>query len=120
MRYLQYAHIANLVFLALYCLLAANLVYWIAWVVYCVVFLATLNHQTRWVRLTIVPPLLIFCFTVPLVLFNLFAFVSNDILYRNSPATIFVVLVFALLILLPSTVVLSLYWINRKAIFEMA
>lgn len=118
MRYLQYAHIVNLVLLAIFCLLAAKPIFWIAWAIYCCVFLVTFSHHIRWMRLVIVPPLLICLTAAPIIAYNVFLFAAKDRLYLNSPATIFVVLVFALLTLLPSALVLSLYWFNRKRIFK--
>jgi hypothetical protein len=126
MRYCRIYHIANLLLLAVYCLLAtrglhqSTLIYWIAWLVYFIVFLGMLKHNIWCIRLAVFPPLLIFSITFPFVAYNFYAFLSGNALYQDSPATIIVVFLFALLTTLPSALILGSYWIHRRAIFKMS
>jgi hypothetical protein len=68
-------------------------------------------------RLLILPPLLIAVLTTSMVLYNVFAFVSGNPLYQDSPATIIVVAIVALLVTMPSAFVLGAYWNQRQQIF---
>lgn len=66
------------------------------------------------IRLSIMPPLLAFLITAPMVTMNIFMFITGHELYRDSPATIFIVGVVAILVTMPSFLVLILYWRNRQ------
>jgi len=118
MRNIPLFHIGNLLILAAYCLLAASVFYWIAWLIYFIVFLGTLKRNIWWMRLAILPPLLIVLITVPFLASNSYALLLGSALYQDSPATIIVVCIFGLLTTLPSALVLGSYWIHRRTIFS--
>ena len=116
-------HLGMLALLAAYGVLAAkrpelpSVAYWLFWLMY-VALLVGADRKVKWcLRLSVLPPLLIFLATAPSVLYNAWAFLARHPLYQDSPATIFVVGVMALFLTIPSLIVLAAYWRHRKQIF---
>ena len=71
------------------------------------------NRPIAWVSSPLFPAL-VTIWSVPIVVRNLVAFFSGDPLYLDSPATIFVVLVFTLTYLVPAAFILALSWLARQ------
>lgn len=123
MARIKFFHSAAVVLFMLYGLLTARslqgnaLAYWIFWFAYVALLCGLVLGNIWCARLLILPPLLVFVFTAPIVLYNFFAFVSGNPLYQDSPATIIVVAIVALLVTLPSAFVLGAYWNQRQQIF---
>ncbi len=91
--------------------------YWMFVCVYVLLWCGLVWDNIWCARLLVVPPLLLVLLTGPSVLYNFYAFVTGDPLYRDSPATIIVVATLAFFVTLPSTLVLALYWKERQRIF---
>ncbi len=123
MKLIQFFHFVVLIFLALYCLVAAPvskgdaLFCYFIWLFYLGLLCGLMLNNLWCARLLIVPPLFFFLYTAPFVLFNFAAFIMRDPLYLDSPATIFVVAIPAFFVTLPSTLVLIAYWKERRRIF---
>jgi hypothetical protein len=63
----------------------------------------------RWARqLSLIPPVLSLLFLGPGVIYNFYAFLTNDPLYLDSPGTILVVGITAIIFLVPALVILFL------------
>ena len=116
-------HLGMLALLAAYGVLAASrpelgsVAYWLFWLTYVALLLGAVRKVKWCLRLSVLPPLLIFLTTAPSVLYNAWAFLVRHPLYQDSPATIFVVGVVALFLTIPSLLVLAAYWRRRKQIF---
>ncbi len=93
------------------------LIFWLVWFVYAVLLCGLLFDNIWCARLLVLPPLFIVGFTAPMVLYNVFAFLSGNPLYQDSPATIIVVAILALFTTLPSAFALGAYWNQRHQIF---
>ena len=118
-------HGFNLSVLALYVWLIAHnepssvAPYLALWMVYLFVFLGLLQGGKWCFRLSLLPPLVVALLTTPFVLLNLWAFVSGDPHYLDSPATIIVVGISACFTTLPAIVVLREYWGQRSMLFAL-
>lgn len=119
MRYIKYAHIANLVFLTFYFLLSAHFIFWIIWALYAVAAVAALSDNLRWMRLAMGPPLLIFLIVTSFALFNIIRALWYHPPLLVSPLIILMVILTGWLPAFSSGAVLSLYWFDRKVIFKM-
>ncbi len=123
MARIKFFHSVAVVLFMLYGLLTARslqgnaLAYWIFWFAYVVLLCGLMQGEMWCARLLILPPLLVVVFTAPMILYNFFAFVSGNPLYQDSPATIIVVAIVALLVTMPSAFVLGAYWNQRQQIF---
>ncbi len=73
------------------------------------------SSRIAWV-IALVVPVVICARWLPMVAINLFAFVRDDPLYLDSPGTIFIVAIYALLLVIPSLVLLVLFWLKRAAL----
>ena len=77
-------------------------------------------RRNRWAVLVAV---LVACFLtarwLPVVGVNLWMLITGHELYRDSPATIFIVLINAAVFMFPSTVVCVLYYLNRKELWQL-
>jgi len=71
--------------------------------------------RVAWV-VALVTPVVICARWLPMVLVNVVAFVRDDPLYLDSPATIFIVAIDALILLVPSLVLIALFWRERTAL----
>lgn len=72
----------------------------------------------RWaVGFTVIVSTLLSVRWLPMVVVNLWMFVSGHELYQDSPATIFIVVVYAVVFAIPSTVVCALFLFNRKELW---
>ena len=92
-------------------------IYWILWIGYAGLLVGD-RRKVRWcAHLAVLPPLLVFLLSAPLVLYNVWAFAVGDALYQDSPATILVVGIFAVGFSLPSALVLGAYWQHRRNVF---
>ena len=116
-------HLLLLVSLASYGALAMRVasiesgIYWILWIAYAGLLVGE-RRKVRWcTRLAVLPPLLVFLMSAPLVLYNIWAFVVGHALYQDSPATILVVGILAVSFSLPSALVLGAYWQHRGKVF---
>ena len=79
-----------------------------------VVALLTLS-QYRWAAILSVGTAFLVAFRyLPMVMVNALMFVSGHELYRDSPATVFVVLIYAFVFAIPSTVLCLLYIFNYR------
>jgi len=80
-------------------------------------FVATLglffDFHIAWV-ISVLPPLVISVLSGVWFSLNIGTFVTGHELYHDSPATIFVVLLVATFTLLPSLILLALFWRERK------
>lgn len=56
---------------------------------------------------------------LPMVLINAWMFISGHELYQDSPATIFIVLLYAVLFAIPATFLCGLYIWQRKRIWQL-
>ncbi len=79
-------------------------------------FLATVglffNKRLAWF-LSILCPILIFLYCGTLVSYNFLMFFAGHELYKDSPATIFIVAIYGLFTAVPSGIMLFLFWLNR-------
>ena len=123
MTLIRIFHVVALILLAVYGVLAAgrldlrSVSYWVLWLGYAALLLGAARKLKWCLRLSILPPLLMFLVTAPSVLYNAWAFATRHPLYQDSPATIFVVGITAICLTIPSAVVLAAYWRHRKQIF---
>jgi hypothetical protein len=81
------------------------------------VVVGVFRRSRRFLPLSVFPAALLVAFSAPMVIWNVFAFLTGHLLYLDSPGTIFVVLVIAIMVTLPSTVVLAIYWARRREVF---
>lgn len=85
-------------------------------------FLATIgiffDLKLAWIY-SIFPPLLVFTYFGIEVFYNFVMFLIRDDLYVDSPGTIFVVIIYGIFTVLPSGVILLLFWLNRKYLLEI-
>jgi hypothetical protein len=120
MKLILFFHICTAILLSFYGLIGMInpkpwLPFW--WAVLLVYYFLIFGvHKNRlWaIRASILVPLLGFIITAPSVIYNIYAFLTQHPLYQDSPATIFVVAVIALLVTLPSFIVLVAYWFRRN------
>lgn len=68
---------------------------------------------------SVVPPLLIFLLVGAWVSLNFFMFFIGHELYKDSPATIIVVIIYCLFTIVPSGIILLLFWINRNHLLKV-
>jgi len=73
------------------------------------------SSRAAWV-VALVAPVVICARWLPMVLLNVVAFVRDDPLYLDSPATIFIVAIDALILVVPSLVLIALFWRQRTAL----
>lgn len=66
-----------------------------------------------------ITPLLIFLYFGTWAAVNFFMFFIGHELYKDSPATIIVVIVYCLFTIVPSGIILLLLWINRNHLFRV-
>ena len=90
-------------------LLALALVY----VVACILALG--SSRIAWFVVVVVP-IVILARGLLTVGINVAAFARHDPLYLNSPATIYVVIVDALLFVFPSAVLIAMFWRERRSV----
>lgn len=90
---------------------------WLVWLVYATLLFGLMLDNLWCARLLILPPLLLVLSSVPMVLYNFYAFASGNPLYQDSPGTILIVALFALFLTVPSALVLTAYWNQRQQIF---
>jgi hypothetical protein len=112
-------HVAATMFLALCGFISsqsATSPFWLVWLLYAGLLVGLLKNNIWCARLLALPPLLVASYTVPFVLYNFYAFVSGHPRYQDSPGTILVVFVQAVLAS-PSAAVLFAYWSERNEIF---
>lgn len=126
MTSLRLFHLAILVLLAAYGVLAAHsfsvgpIIYWVFWLIYVGLYLGA-RRKLKWcLKFSVVPPLLVFLLTAPTVVYNFWAFISGHPLYQDAPGSIIIVGILALCLTLPSALVLGAYWINRREVFSGA
>jgi hypothetical protein len=123
MRLISTFHICALALLIGYGVLSAHqpklytTMFWAIFVAYSAVVIGIFRGSRLFIRLSVIPPALLVILSVPLVIWNVFAFLTGHALYLDSLATIFVVLVFALMVTVPSIVVLVVYWARRREVF---
>jgi hypothetical protein len=123
MRLISTFHICALALLIGYGVLSAHqpklytTMFWAIFVAYSAVVIGIFRGSRLFIRLSVIPPALLVILSVPLVIWNVFAFLTVHALYLDSLATIFVVLVFALMVTVPSIVVLLVYWARRREVF---
>jgi hypothetical protein len=56
---------------------------------------------------------------LPMVAMNAFMFISGHELYKDSPATILIVLSYAIVFAMPATTLCVLYLVHRKNIWRL-
>jgi hypothetical protein len=123
MTTLKIFHATALSLLGLYGVLAARSLqgearfYWMFCCVYTLLWCGLMWDNVWCARLLVLPPLLVVLLTVPPVILNLYAFVSGNPVYLDSPATILVVAVVAFFVTAPSAFGLALYWKERQRLF---
>jgi len=120
MKLIKSFHIILAILLSMYGLLGINnptswhLVWWFGLLTYYFLVSGVFKEKLIFIRLSIIPPVLAFLITAPLVTYNFYAFATKDTLYLDSPATMFIVAILALLVTLPSFMLLVIYWLNRN------
>ena len=123
MRLISTFHVCALALLVGYGVLSAHhptlwiALFWTIVVVYSVVVVGMFRGSRRFLQLSVFPPALLVVLSAPMVIWNVFAFLTGHPLYLDSPATILVVLVIAMMVTLPSIVVLAVYWARRREVF---
>ena len=79
------------------------------------IIIALGSNRVAWLIAVLVP--LIFCArSLTMVARDVVAFAKDDPLYLDSPATIYIVVVYALLFVLPSLILIALFWRQRSAL----
>ncbi len=123
MRLISIFHVCALVLLLSYCVLSRDQAtlystpFWTIVVVYSVFVVGILRGSRRFLQLSVFLPALLVAITAPMVILDIFAFLTGHPLYLDSPGTIFVVLVIAIMVTLPSIVLLVVFWTCRREVF---
>jgi hypothetical protein len=123
MRLIATFHVCALALLVCYGVLSAHrpilytTLFWTFVVVYSGVIVGVFRGSRYFLQLSVFPPALLVALSAPTVIWNVFAFLTGHPLYLDSPGTILVVLVIAMMVTLPSTVVLAVYWTRRREVF---
>jgi len=123
MRLISTFHVCVLALLVGYGVLSAHqptlwtALFWTIVVVYSAVVAGIFRGCRRVLQLSVFPPALLVALSAPMVIWNVFAFLTGHPLYVDSPGTILVVLVVAMMVTLPSIVVLAVYWARRREVF---
>ena len=116
-------HICALALLVGYGVLSASqptlyaTLFWAIFVAYSVVVIGIFCGSRLFLRLSVIPPALLVILSAPMVIWNVFAFLTGHPLYLDSPGTILVVVVFAMMVTVPSIGVLLVYWARRREVF---
>ncbi|MGH8243648.1 MAG: hypothetical protein ACRETY_09890 [Steroidobacteraceae bacterium] len=72
-------------------------------------------RNRRWaICLAVFIAMLVMVWWLPMVIVNIWMFLSGHELFKDSPATIFIVLVGAILFAIPATILCVLYVLNRN------
>ena len=125
MKFVKASHLIVAILLGCYGLLGVRnpdvtfLVYWTLLVIYIVLIVGVFKSNLWCVRVSLIPPLLAFLVSAPMVLYNAYAFLTRHPLYQDSPATILVVAVIAVFVTIPTFFVLAAYWKNRGLWFNL-
>ena len=85
-------------------------------VAYFVVAMQTLRHKRWAIVISILVAFLLMIRWLPMVIINSLMFITGDELYLNSPATIFIVFIDAILFAIPSTVLSVIYAVKYKTL----
>lgn len=123
MKLVKFGHLFFAALLSLYGLIgAANpdielVVWWLGLFLYYSLIWGILKDNILCARIGFVPVFLVALWSLPMVIYNVYAFISEHPLYLDSPATIFVVGIYALFFTLPSLVTLYGYWLARQTWF---
>jgi hypothetical protein len=123
MRLISTFHVCALALLVGYGVLSAHqptpyiTLFWTIVVVYSAVVVGVFRRSRRFLQLSVFPPALLVALSAPMVIWNVFAFLTGHPLYLDFPGTIVVVFVIAIMVTLPSTVVLAIYWARRREVF---
>jgi hypothetical protein len=121
MKFIKISHVLAVIMLFIGGLLATSSVpygmfaYWTILIGYFLVVAGLFRGKIWSIRVSIIPPAIIFLLSAPMVLYNCYAFITGHTLYKDSPATIFVVAIYAIIFTLPSFLVLMAYWRHRHA-----
>ena len=76
------------------------------------------SNRVAWLIAVLVP--VIFCArSLAMVTRDVVAFAKDDPLYLDSPATIYIVVVYALLFVFPSLILIVLFWRQRSALRDL-
>jgi hypothetical protein len=119
MKFIKLSHVAAIILLSCYGLLAArkpevtSLAYWAMIIFYAFIIAGIFKNKLWFIRISLVPPLVAFILSAPMVIYNTIAFLTGHSLYQDSPATILVVAVIAIMVTLPAFMVLVAYWKSR-------
>lgn len=82
--------------------------------VYAIVAIFTLRQQRRAVAVSVVVASILMVRWLPMVGVNFWMFITRNELYQDSPATIFIVAVYALVFAVPATLLCTLYFMKRR------
>lgn len=75
--------------------------------------------KNRWaIAISVLVAIILMLRWLPMVIINTWMFISGHELYQDSPATILVVLSYAIVFAIPSTILNILYFVNRKPIWQ--
>ena len=85
---------------------------------YSVVAIQALRHKRWAIIISIIVAFLLMIRWLPMVIMNGWMFITGDELYLDSPATIFIVLIYTVLFAIPSTVLSVIYTFKYKTILE--
>lgn len=119
MEFIKASHVIVVILLGCYGLLGLNnpnigfFIYWALLVLYVGLVVGVFKNVLWCIRLSLLPPLLAFLVSAPMVLFNAYAFLVGHSLYQDSPATILVVAIIAVFVTIPAFFVVVAYWKNR-------
>jgi len=81
--------------------------------------LLDLSRSKRWAWWASGIPMTIFlALSVPMVVYNCYLFITNDDLYLDSPATIFVVAIYTILFVIPALASVISLILARKCFFS--
>lgn len=76
--------------------------------------------KKRWALLiSLLVVVLVLLRWLPMVILNFWMFYSEDALYVDSPATIFIVLIYTVLWVLPATILCLLYLYNWRTVWQL-
>lgn len=96
------------------------IVLWAVIAVYGAVLVGYFRSKLACIWISIVPPAAIFFWTAPNVIYNAWEFSVGAPPYQDSPGTFIIVAIVAMVLTIPSGLVLGAYWWNRHKLFTTA
>lgn len=87
MKFIKISHVVAIILLSCYGLLAVrkpvivSIGYWVMIAVYLFVIAGIFKNKLWFIRASLIPPILVFGLSAPMVLYNIFAFITDHPLY---------------------------------------